>query len=141
MTLDDAQPKLLASALAELMAAGLTGDELIAAVARLEADRDRVVIGVVRHVTLELERTKDADRAKKYRDRIKHDRHVTAQKFADSPIASVASGPRPHNPLGHKSKHLRRTEVTASVMGDPEPGRSALSRRLQSEPAPKPKVE
>jgi hypothetical protein len=123
-------PKLMASTLAELIAAGVTGEDLIAAVARLEVERDRVVAEVARHLTLEFDRTRSAEYSKQYRDRIKRDRQMTAEKFADSPIGSVASGPRPHNPLGQKSGHIaRKVNVTGPVMGDPEPGRSALDRR------------
>jgi DNA-binding SARP family transcriptional activator len=126
---ETAETKLIALVMRELMDAGLKGDALFEAIGRIEIGYTRVL----RYVTGAGDSSKAIERMRRYRARKQEQMTVTAADVTRELMSSKLSaslGPRPHNPLGQKSGHIaRRPDVTRTVMGDPEPGRSALDKR------------
>jgi hypothetical protein len=134
MTVDaatEAEPAYVVStALEVLLQAGVSGLALVQAIRRIEATKERSLVRVICESTIARQKSEHANEMRSWR---KKKRETTFQISSDSaalkPIAA-SLGPRPHNPLGQKSGHIaRRPDVTRTIMGDPEPGRSALDRR------------
>jgi hypothetical protein len=133
MTTDEPIAKpVLATAVRELIATGLTGDELVLAIARIEMACFAWFTRVTSEITKGDHKTKHADYMRQWRaskaasdSRLQLSPDLLAMKPIEASLA-----PRAHNPLGQKSGHIaRRPDVTRTIMGDPEPGRSALDRR------------
>jgi hypothetical protein len=134
MTQDEPMPiQMFSTVREELASAGLSGEALARSITRIEAEFFLILARTVRDVTLVTHKSKHADKMRQWRSSRKAKRDdefkISTDLLALKPI-DAALGHRPHNPLGQKSGHIaRRHDVTRTIMGDPEPGRSALDRR------------